>query len=339
MSKFWLKQAPFLFLIVASLSLFFGSVYQLAVTRIDDEKYPPPGYLIELDGRHLHFTLSGQRGPVVVLDAGLGCNSLDWALVEPEIAKFARVFAFDRPGYGWSDPGPEPRTSQQIVEELHELLHITELPGPYIFVGHSFGGLNAQLYASEYPEDVLGLVLVDAAHEKQLEQMPFLPYESLKTVMYLLSIFAPTGSHRLLIPAIFGGDLKKFPRELYSLREAKQKQVKAIRTAYAELRDFSQSLKQLREKNSFLKDIPIFVLTAGLVDPIIGFDPEKVNAFKEIWSKLQRNLAEQSSKGFQITAEKSGHMIHWEQPELIVEAVRAITEMKEEKVSCHDLPL
>lgn len=311
-----------LLLFFLAFSLFsFSFFYQLAVSTLDEGRYPAPGKFVDVGGYRLHYQITGKTGPLVILDAGMGCNSLDWIFVEPEIAKFARVLTFDRAGYGWSDPGPEPRTSGQIVKELHELITKIDIPGPHIFVGHSFGGLNVRLYASEYPDDVFGLVLVDASHEDQIDKMPFIPYGTYIEILHALSVFAPFGSHRWLIPYIFGDDLKTYPQVLRELRKAKQCQNQAIRTAYAELRDFAESLKQMRSKANLLFDKPLFVLSAGKVDPVPGFDQNTLLLFKEIWAHLQQRLAAESSNGTNIIAEKSGHMIHWEQPELIIEAV------------------
>lgn len=324
----WLKRFSLLlcFSIFCLFSLSF--FYQLTITTLDEGRYPPPGEFADVGGYRLHYKVTGEKGPLVILDAGMGCNSLDWIFVEPEIAKFARVLTFDRAGYGWSDPGPEPRTSAQIVKELHELLAKINIPGPHILVGHSFGGLNVRLYATEYPDDVFGLVLVDASHEDQIEKMPFIPYSTYKEILHALSIFAPFGSHRWLIPYIFGDDLKTYPQVLRELRKAKQCQNQAIRTAYAELRDFAESLKQMREKANLILDMPLFVLSAGKVDPVPGFDQKTLNLFMEVWSMLQKKLAAQSPYGRNIIAEKSGHMIHWEQPELVINAVSDLVNKK-----------
>ncbi len=104
----------------------------------------------------------GEAGaPTVVMDIGAGGNVLDWQPVQPEVAGFARVCTYDRGGAGWSEPGAQPRTSQQFVEELHALLDNAGIEGPYVLVGHSLGGNNVQIYASRYPDEVAGMVLVD----------------------------------------------------------------------------------------------------------------------------------------------------------------------------------
>lgn len=117
---------------------------------------------VDVGGYKLRVRIAGKGGPAVVFDAGLGDSSDTWDWVAPEVARFTRTVAYDRAGLGRSQAGPSPRTSQTIVGELHTLLAAAHVQGPYILVGHSFGGLNVQLFASRYPDEVLGLLLIDA---------------------------------------------------------------------------------------------------------------------------------------------------------------------------------
>ena len=125
-------------------------------------KFKPPGRLVQAGGSTLHFQIAGSGKPVVVLEAGIAATSLSWALVQPEVARFTTVVSYDRAGLGWSAPAITPRTPTVIAKELREALQTTGLPGPYILVGHSFGGLVVQRFATLYRSDVLGVVLVDA---------------------------------------------------------------------------------------------------------------------------------------------------------------------------------
>src|SRR3989339_2066255 len=129
-----------------------GALYQYVMTQWDRKKYPPLGKMIDIGSYKIHMIdscddefkkcVSDPKQPIVIMDAGIGCSTLDWSLVQPEIAKFARVIIYDRPGYGWSDASPLPRTTENIVEELRTMLQNAGVHGPYILVGHSFGGLN-----------------------------------------------------------------------------------------------------------------------------------------------------------------------------------------------------
>src|SRR5262249_14629679 len=125
----------------------------------------PPGKLIDLGGYCLHLYSSGKGGPAVVLIPGAGDFSFDWSLVQPSVARFARVCSFDRGGFAWSDSGPTPRSMKQEAFELHLLLQKAGIKGPCVLVGHSLGGLVARIYAEQYPDEVAGIVFVDSTHE------------------------------------------------------------------------------------------------------------------------------------------------------------------------------
>lgn len=126
---------------------------------------PPPGKLYEVGGHKMHLHRTGTGGPTVVLEAGAGAFSVDWYLVQQEVEKFTSVCSYDRAGHAWSELGPRPRTMRQAVADLHRLLAQAAIPGPYILVGHSMGGLLVRLFANEYPNQVAGMVLVDSGFE------------------------------------------------------------------------------------------------------------------------------------------------------------------------------
>ncbi|MBI4731672.1 MAG: alpha/beta fold hydrolase [Chloroflexi bacterium] len=121
--------------------------------------------MISIGDRKLFISISGKGSPTVILEAGLGDVSEIWKKVQPAVAEFTCVCSYDRAGQGHSDPAPTPRTCQDMVADLHALLVKAEIPSPYVLVGHSFGGMNVRLYASRYPQEIAGMVLVDAVHE------------------------------------------------------------------------------------------------------------------------------------------------------------------------------
>ncbi len=144
-----------------------GVIYQAFGTQIYRRVYPPPGELVDVGGYTLHINCVGEGSPTVILESGSGANSTAWANIQPEVADTTRVCAYDRAGSGWSEPGSGPGDPQQIAEELHTLLGNAEIDGPYVLVGHSFGGLYVSMYADLYPEEVAGMVLVDSSHPEQ----------------------------------------------------------------------------------------------------------------------------------------------------------------------------
>ncbi len=125
----------------------------------------PPGKLVDLGGHQLHVHCSGKGAPVVIVENGLGDFSFDWTLVQNLVSRFTRVCTYDRAGYAWSDPGPKPRTFAQLNLELNDALQKLGEKGPFVLVGHSYGGPVMVNFASAYPQDSAGLVLVDSAHE------------------------------------------------------------------------------------------------------------------------------------------------------------------------------
>lgn len=177
-----------------------GLIYQALSTKSDQRNYPAPGQLVDVGGYELHIHCIGEGTPTVILDAAADMMSSDWAWIQPKIAKHTRVCSYDRAGMGWSDSSPQPRDAKHVTLELHTLLTNAGLSGPYIMVGHSAGGLYSRLYASEYPKEVVGMVLVDPGHPDMDTLIPALQAQtasdaSLVGTMRVLSYF---GLPRLL---------------------------------------------------------------------------------------------------------------------------------------------
>jgi pimeloyl-ACP methyl ester carboxylesterase len=151
-----------------------GAAFQAGATTRDRRTYPPPGRLVDVGGYRLHLHVTGEpRGrPTVLLDAGIASCSAHWAWVQGALAPFTRVVAYDRAGLGWSDPGPRPRDAHQSAAELRTALERAGIGGPYVVAGHSYGGLVARAFADRYPDDVVGMVLVDASHPDQWARIP-----------------------------------------------------------------------------------------------------------------------------------------------------------------------
>jgi pimeloyl-ACP methyl ester carboxylesterase len=134
---------------------------------VDGQRPAPPGKLVDLGGHRLHVNCSGKGRPTVVVENGLGDFSFDWTLVQSRVSYFTRICTYDRAGYAWSDSGPEPRTFAQLNLELKDALDKLGEKGPFVLVGHSFGGPAVRNFAILYPRDVVGMVLVDSAFEGQ----------------------------------------------------------------------------------------------------------------------------------------------------------------------------
>src|SRR5215204_6122879 len=161
-------------LIVVLLALaVLGAIYQAIATERAERAYPPPGEMVDVGGHGLHINCVGQGSPTVLLEAGSGGFSAQWVRVQRQVSDTTRVCAYDRAGMGWSEMGPDPRDARQITSELHTLLGKAGIEGPYVLVGHSFGGMYMQTYAARYPDEVAGVALVDSSTDPdQFSQRP-----------------------------------------------------------------------------------------------------------------------------------------------------------------------
>jgi pimeloyl-ACP methyl ester carboxylesterase len=258
----------------------------------------------------------------------MGGTSLGWIFVEEATAQFTSVCSYDRAGYAWSDESPHERTSENIAQELHTLLHKAGIPGPYILVGHSFGGCNMLLFADRYPEETAGIVLVDSVHEEQLDKMP--PEPDLRFVNKFLShpkvklFLVWTGISRLLGPSIAIKEMfRPLPKAIQRQYVAQMYKPGYTKVVAEEWALFKKSLEQLKRAQGNFKDKPLIVVTAS--QTIHGEDPFSCEGNK-IWNGLQRELVLKSTRGKQLMAEHSDHMVNHHQPEIIVEAIKLCME-------------
>ena len=299
-------------------------------------KYPAPGKLVDVGGHRLHINCQGQGGPTVVMESGNGDFSLSWARVQGEVARFTRVCTYDRAGLGWSDRSPQPRTAHNLVADLRALLERSGVEPPYVLVGHSLGGVLIRLYAHEYPDQVVGMVLVDAAHEEEFLRAPEavkrLQPKSVKMmngVLRLMQAMIATGLFAL-IPRLYPRQaLSMVPpeaRETYrGLLSSDAKSVATIREEYATYEDHFAAVSAAHITS--LGDIPLIVLSHGQLEQIPGLSAEVSREFNETFQQMQDELTAQSARGKRIIAEKSGHYIHIDQPELVIDSIREVVDM------------
>ncbi len=298
-----------------------GASYEAIMAAGDDTRYPAPGQRVDVGGYRLHVHCVGEGSPTVVLDAGLGGFSLDWSLVQPELAATTRVCAYDRAGYGWSDPSPHARTPSQIADELHTLLVNAGIQGPYVLVGHSAAGKDVRLFANRYPQVVVGMVLIDARHESvDTNRSPeALAAEHTQQRRFQRTIWAAAriGLVRAFWaaawPQVFPAtqNLSTETRAEIGVLQARSQQVKTVLREDALL---THDNAQLSSATS-LGDVPLMVLAAG---QNVEHDP--------LWLPAQQQLAGLSSNAKLIVVEGSSHYIHWDQPMLVARAIRQVVE-------------
>lgn len=287
-------------------------------------KYEPVGQMVDVGGYRLHIDCQGAGSPTIVMDTGAGATGLHWGLVQPEIAKATRVCVYDRAGLGWSEPSPRPRTNLVMVEELHTLLQNAGISGPYVLVGHSLGGLNARVFAHKYPEEVSGLVLVDASHEEQ-----YAP-EAMQNAVNKMNSMVGSPVFKLMyktgISALISAreaSQSKLPQEVARADGAVRSTEKHFNTAVAESQALFESHAQVRaEAITDLGDLPLIVIQHGKVQPQAVREVTEV--MEEINRTLQPQVAKQSKNGKLVIAENSGHDVPMDEPELVIQSIHEV---------------
>jgi pimeloyl-ACP methyl ester carboxylesterase len=238
-----------------------GATYQAIATEIDQRTYPHPGEMVVVGDYSLHISCAGQGSPTVILEAANGGMSAHWARVQQQVAQTTRVCAYDRAGLGWSEPGPEPRDAKQVSSELHTLLANAGIEGPYVLVGHSYGGLYARMYADQYSEEVAGMVLVDSSHPEQFSRGPEARamYERTKRLSALVPLFTRLGVIRLSNYFPAHPDL---PQRQRAQVEAFNSSTQHLVTTTEEFRATPETTAQVRGTGS-MGDKPLAVISAG----------------------------------------------------------------------------
>jgi len=294
--------------------------------------YPPIGKLVNIGSHQLHIYRSGEGNPTVVFESGGASWSLDWNLVQTEVAKFTSVCSYDRAGFGWSDPGPKPRTSQQIVTELHALLTKADIKKPYILVGHSFGGHTVRLFVKNHPDEVVGIILIDARHESINSKMPpvWKKLESAGKGMYQFMLLASRAGALNLLGKLMGEKaappiVLKLPLEIRQTYLEVGFQAKYFQANLDELAASAKSDEQLRMTGS-LGNIPLRVIRHGIPDLFASMPAEQAKQAEIVWQELQSDLAKLSSNSRMLVAEKSGHGITVDQPDLVIDTIRQMVE-------------
>ncbi len=312
--------------------------FTIAVCFAEENIYSPTGKMVDVGGHLLHLNCLGNGRPTIVLEGGAAAGfSFDWALVQPAVARTSRVCTYDRAGYAWSDPGPEPRTLRQIAYELHAALHAAHEHGPFILVGHSLGALIVREFAYLYPNESTGFVFVDGTHENsplllnnQVVHMRDLSRKrAIPEIQERVQGRPPAKPMRAAPDARLDPPYDQLPGEEQELRKA------ALQGDYqrASRSEFDYLPEEMNEiwlrrgtKVTPLDDKPLFVLSAATRT---GTPPPKVSAAD--WRQLNDEKAEQQadlsrlSRNTKVLASKqAGHEIHVYEPHLVIRAVEEV---------------
>ncbi|GBF57663.1 2-succinyl-6-hydroxy-2,4-cyclohexadiene-1-carboxylate synthase [Candidatus Phycosocius bacilliformis] len=259
---------------------------------------PPRGVLIDVDGRKQRLVCQGEARagePIIVFEAGAYSGSADWGYLQPEVAKTARTCSYDRAGMGWSEPSKAPRDPATLARELKALLDASGEKGPYVLVGHSMAGLLTRAFISQYPDHVVGLVLIDAADPSAITipeaQVWISRYQRLARIGAGLSQFglvkplAPFYANRI---GLSGVPLQE-KRRLFG-------SPKHMRASAAEITATIQGGEIALAADPYLKKMPVATITAGPVTPE-----------RQAWKQAQSRAARLSDYGSSINVDAANH--------------------------------
>lgn len=312
-----------------------GLIYQLLGHRADARNYPPPGRMMEIAGTRFHLLEKGAGDASVIFEAGIGASSVGWGLVQPRVAEFAHTYSYDRAGLGWSGPVERARTVHQSMTDLRGLLTAAGVRKPYILVGHSYGGLLVRAYATAHPTEVAGLVLVDPVAVEEWAQPSAESLRRLRRAIRLTrrgAWLAHIGLVRLALMRLFSGNSRlpralakltssgdanvasrlvaevgKLPSEFWPVVKAHWSNPKCFSGMAAHLEQLPASALSLTGLGP-LPDVPVCVISAATSTATERGEREA----------LLRNI----SLGEHIVAERAGHWIQLDEPELVIDACR-----------------
>lgn len=316
--KKWLRRLTYgAGILVAALVILFLVVSlvvrQVAVRRAERD-FPPPGRVVEIEGRRSHIHCTGSGSPTILLESGLDDRgSWSWASIRDELSGVSRVCAYDRAGIIWSEPREGPRDAERIARELHALLAAASEPPPYVLVGHSLGGLLVRVYDGLYPGEAVGFVFVDASHPEQDRRFPaeirqlIERRKSEPDRRWLVRLAAP---YRIFAPE------RPTPRTAYWWRSYPE-------GVLAESRAVDAMSEQAARTGS-LGDRPVVVLTAGVPLKMPGVSDELDAAMRRTWLELHGELAALSTNSDHRIVEGAGHYVQRDRPEAVVAAIRDV---------------
>ncbi|MEJ2561008.1 MAG: alpha/beta hydrolase, partial [Anaerolineae bacterium] len=275
-------------------------------------EYPPPGKMVSLDTHDIHLYCVGAGSPTVVFEADLDqYGSLSWDSVQGEIGKFTRACSYDRAGIMWSEPGPLPRDGEMIASELGTVLDMAGEDGPYVPVGHAFGGAYVRIFAGQNPDDVCGMVLVDSSHPEMLTHFAEyglekeIPSKQIRPLILLLS--------HLGMPGRFKGNVYNLSPDVYDPTQAFLPE--SSMAWFDETVEAPNTLAQAGQYE-YLGDMPLIVLAAA----------KSSQDLQAVWLELQQELTLLSENSEYRALQEAGHYIQFDQPQEVVEAVRDVVQ-------------
>lgn len=302
-----------------------GIAYESVSRWLDMKTHPPLGRLVQVNGRDMHVFASGAGDATVVFAAGWKVPSpyVDFYPLWHTLEKQARVVVYDRPGYGWSDEVEAPRDVDRIAGEIHELLEKSGEKPPYVLVGHSIGALEVIRYAQMYPGEVKGVVLLDGSNPDMYTNGSMPPPSQIANLRFRLSnamiyLANRTGLSRVLFAfGLYDSTPLVTAREGLAGLPANLRQLDAALF----LRTF-QNQNQIDEGDRKERNAARTASQGYLRMPLTILCSQALRDYAPTWQN-QLALREWSSHSKLITVDGTGHALHWNRPEVVVQAIRA----------------
>lgn len=310
---------------------------QLVCARLDARKFSAPGDLVKIPGGEMHVVRMGSGSPAVVLESGIAASSLNWCMLQPDLARFTTAYSYDRAGFGWSTTDDSSCSLEKITRDLHALLQALNVPRPYILVGHSFGGYIVRAYAHRFSGELAGLVLVDPLTPEEWVQ----PSPAKLKVLHRGVWFARIGGvlatfglirgpvwmlqrgHRNVPRKMLGTFGPKatetITRILRELMKLPPGVLRVIRALWSTPKFYWIMARYLQSIPSCAKELQDVRLPAGLPVTVLSGAHQQ-----EVRLREHAAIAAQSTAGKHIIADQSAHWVHLDQPELVTQAVREI---------------
>jgi pimeloyl-ACP methyl ester carboxylesterase len=291
--------------------------------------YPaaPVGDYCSVGGRRLWRYRAGSGEATVVFLPGAGTVGLDYYNVHTEVARFSTAVTYDRAGTGWSDRVPMPRSLRAVTDELHGLLAVSALPGPYLFVGHSLGGLYARHYATRFPGEVSGLVLIDPAHE---DYNAFMPAELAQHTGQSSEVVVPDELPEELLSfyrGLFEAEVETWPSALSAPLVEAHLSPEWFGAGFLEASNLGAIYAEANDAGP-LPALPTIVLCSTGLDGFRlavsgGQSEELLQAEIDGRRRLYESLATSVPRGEVRTVDGVGHVtLHLRRPDVVVQAVR-----------------
>lgn len=287
-------------------------------------EFPAPGQLVEVNGRTMHIHCLGQGSPTIILDAGQGGWSSDWADIMPELSQDNRICAYDRAGYGWSERAEDARSPLNVADDLGALLTAAQIEPPYVLVAFSHAGLAARIFAAQHTDQMAGLVLIDPATEFDNEMMSAELLQQQRSAVGIfkgfgllarLGVLRLIGTENMAERAPFIATESASPEVYYTFIAAPQWWETSVQEFTSSLDD--DHLALVRQLGPIL-DVPLTIIGSDLLDTTGNPALDGLQATRH--EKLN-TLAAQSSQGEFIVAEGSTHNILADRPDVIVSAI------------------